>query len=187
MHRTKPIAWSAAALLPALLVVAGCGEARVHETDSGGVILSISDFNFGNLTDPLSASEQFPLAQGDSIQVTSVVTAPGDTSQLMTVEIQGYQVTYRRGDTGTRVPPALLQNVFGSVAPGSTFTLNGVNILRADQFNSQPLRDLIDRGIDLETGSAVVRLTLGIRFFGRTVSGRAVESNTAELTLDIVQ
>ena len=173
-------------LAVALTAVLGC-SARTDKTDSGGIILSISDLDFSNLTEPLSVSGTYPTAQGNSIEVQSIVVNPGQgTSDLMKVEMQGYEITYERLDTGTRVPPRLVQNVFGTVDPGGTFTLSNFTIFALDQYNTQPFKDFLDFGKDTETNSTVIRLKLGIRFFGKTLSGDRVESQIAPFTINIV-
>jgi hypothetical protein len=171
-------------LAVALTAVLGC-SARTDKTDGGGIILSVA--GFGTLPLVMSASGSYPYLQIDSIDVRSIVQNPGQgTSDLMRVEIQGYEVTYERVDTGTRLPPRLVERIFGTVDPGGTYTLlNGV-VIGIDQFNHQPLKDLLDFGKDTETNSTVVRIKIGIRFFGKTISGDSVETQVATFTLDIV-
>ena len=59
----------------------------------------------------------------------------------------------------------------------------GLPITGATQFENPPLSDLFfaNGGFDKETGNAVVILNVRIRFFGRTLSGDAVESDVATL------
>jgi hypothetical protein len=167
-----------------LLALLGC-SARTDKTDSGGVILSIADF--GTLPVAMSASGSFPYLQIDSIDVRSIVLNPGQgTSDLMKVELSGYEVTYERLDTGTRLPPRLVEHIFGTVDPGGTYTLNNGVVIGIDQFNNQPLKDMLDFGKDTETNTTVVRMKIGIRFFGKTISGDSVETQVATFTLDIV-
>ena len=169
-----------------LLALLGC-SARTDKTDSGGIILSIESFDFSNLTEPLSAGGNFPVVQANSVVVRSIVVNPGQgTSDLMKVEMSGYEVTYERLDTGTRLPPRLVEHVFGTVDPGGTFTLSNPTIFGIDQFNNQPFKDLLDFGKDTQTNSTVVRLKIGIRFFGKTITGDSVESQVGFITLDIV-
>jgi hypothetical protein len=66
-----------------------------------------------------------------------------------------------------------------------TYQLDNGPIMRSEQFNTQPILDLFNHGVDSETGSRVIMLRVGIRFFGRTLSGKAVESNTAQFTLEV--
>lgn len=163
-------------------LVLGC-EARTEEVDAGGVILSISDFD--GLPIVVSASAG-PLVQIESITVDNIAkNANQPTSSLMNVEIHSYEVTYTREDTGTRVPPVLVNHVFGIAPVNGTFVLDGGPILRTDQFNNQPLKDMIDYGRDLETNTEVIRLRVSIQFFGRTLSGDPVSSARAYFTLEV--
>ena len=103
----------------------------------------------------------------------------------MNVEIQSYEVTYTRADTGTRVPPKLVNYIFGIAPVNGTFELDNGPFMRAEQFNTVPILDLKNLGIDSETGSRQIRLNVGLRFFGRTLSGDRVESTTAFFTLEV--
>jgi hypothetical protein len=169
-----------------MLGVLAC-ESRTDRTDGGGVLLSITDFQFGNLTIPISVNEGVIVVQGDSITVQNIVKNPdGATSPLMNVELDSYRVTYRRLDAGTRVPPTYVQAIFGVVPVGGSDTINNFNLLGPDQLLNPPLSDLlaVNGGFDRETGSSIISLEVGITFFGRTLSGDRVASNTARLRLD---
>lgn len=183
----RPMTKIFALALAAILGVAGCNQ-RTDEVDSGGVILSISSFNgLPVVVSASGAAANGGLVQIASLVTTSVIKNPGrDVSQLMNVELESYEVTYTRADTGTRVPPPLIEYIFGVVPVGQTNTLNNPPIMRIDQWNNPPLRDLLVFGRDLETNSTVIRLTVGIRMFGHTLSGKKVESAPAYFTLDIV-
>ena len=171
----------------AILLVAALGcRTRTEKTNGGGLTLSVSDFN--GLPTRISASAGFAAGQVSigTVSVRSVVRNPGaGSSNLMTVEIESYEVTFTRDDFGTRVPPKLKNYIFGSVQPNGTFTLNNGPIMRIDQFNNQPLFDMIYEGKDLETGSTVIRFKVAIQFFGRTIAGDIVESTPAYFTLEV--
>ena len=57
-----------------------------------------------------------------------------------------------------------------------------------DQLDNPPLSDLLfqNGGIDTETGLDRITLNVRIRFFGRTLSGDEVESNTVVWTIEFV-
>jgi hypothetical protein len=168
------------------LAVVGC-ETQ-DEIDQGGVIVVISDFDLSGLPAIMSVDEEFPVvASADStIVVDSRPRNAGQpTSQLMDVIIEGYEVSFTRGDFGTRVPPTLTEPVGGLAPTPGTFTLNGVFIMRRQQFEEGPLRDLRDFGIDTETQSSQIRLVWHLKFFGRTVSGELVTTNTVSFNLDV--
>jgi hypothetical protein len=173
-----------AALSLAVAVATGCEtDSRSHETDDGGILLSIS--RFGTIPVVLSASDGY--ASIDSITVQSIVKNPGQgSSQLMTVELDSYEVTYSRLDTGTRVPPRLKEYFVGTVTAGGTFTLLNGPYMRYEQFVGPPLEDLRELGYDPETNSTVIRLKVGIQFFGRTITGDVVQTEPGYFTLDVV-
>ena len=165
------------------LALAGCESP--DKVDAGGVILSLSDFD--GLPISISASGNCCSVAVESMTLTSIsknTSAP--TSSLMNVEIQSYEVTYTREDTGTRTPPKLVQSIFGVVPIGGTSQLDNYPVMREDQFNSQPFLDLQNFGRDTQTGSTVVRLRFTVRFFGRTLSGDAVESAPASFSVEVV-
>lgn len=172
------------ALTCAALAFVGC-ESRTDKVDGGGVLLSLSDFD--GLPVVVSASGDCCNVAVDEMTLQNVVKDPnGTTSDLMNVEIQSYEVVYTREDTGTRVPPKLVQAIFGVVPVNGTSTLNDYPVMRTDQFNNVPIKDFLDFGYDRETGSTVIRLKFGIRFFGRTLSGKPVESAPAYFSVEIV-
>lgn len=181
------------ALAAVALAFLGC-ESRTDKTDGGGVLLSISDFDGLPITVDASAacSTDNPagpcVVQIGELVLQNVVKNPnGQSSDLMNVEVRSYEVNFTRADTGTRRPPTLVESAFGVVPVGGTSTLNNYPFMRVDQFNNVPLRDLLDLGYDSETGSAVIRLTVSIRFFGRTLSGDPVESAPAFFTIDVIR
>ena len=166
-----------------VLALGACSSGDLSKTDSGGVTLSITDFD--GLPISVSASSG-DLAQIGSLTVSNVAVNPSaTTSDLMNVEIQSYEVTFTRGDTGTRLPPKLINYVFGIAPVNGTYVLLDGPFMRAEQFNTQPILDLKNLGIDSQTGSRQVRLNVGLRFFGHTLAGKAVQSNTAFFTLEV--
>lgn len=166
-----------------VLTMWGC-QSRTDKTDGGGVLLSISDFD--GLPVSVSASDPDELVQIGQVTVSNITKDPnGTTSELMNVEIQSYEVTFDRADTGTRKPPKLVNYIFGVAGVNGTYVLDNGPIMRSEQFNTQPIVDLFNHGVDPETGSRVIMLRVGLRFFGHTLSGKAVESNTAQFTLEV--
>ncbi len=177
MHRFARILGLAAITLTIL----GC-NARTDKTNGGGIVLSISRFD--QWPTLISASDSYETI--GTIDVQSIVkNSSQPTSSLMRVEIQSYEVTFTREDSGSRVPPRLVEYLSGSIDPGGTYTLTNGPFMRLDQFNNQPLKDLREKGIDPETGSTVIRLRVGIRFFGHTIAGDPVETNTGYFSLEV--
>lgn len=144
------------ALATLTLAVLGCA-ARTERADGGGILLSLSIDGWPAIVSV--SNPNVPPVTIEQMIVKSVVKNPGQpTSELMKVEIDKYEVTFKRDDTGTRLPPRLVENIIASVDPGGTFTCLNCYIMRVDQFNNQPLRDMIEFGKDRETNSEVIRL-----------------------------
>lgn len=175
-------------LAATLVAVLGC-DSR-DRTDSGGVLILFGDL--GGFPDSVSAAQldaNGGLAVG-SIVLRSVLARPNDgSSALMDIQLQSYEVTFSRGDGGTRVPPTLVRNYTGTLQAGGTLTANGVVVLWDDQVNAPPISELFisNGGIDRETGRQTILLNYNLRFFGRTVSGRNVESPTIRETIEITR
>ncbi|MGB5296747.1 MAG: hypothetical protein WBP34_17535, partial [Thermoanaerobaculia bacterium] len=108
------------------------------------VLLSVSDFD--GL--PLLASVNGTLAIGGLIQIESLTiqniakNPVGNTSDLMNVEIQSYEVKYSRADRGTRVPTPFVRGIFGVVPVDGTLDYDNLPVMSSDQFNQEPLSDL---------------------------------------------
>ena len=163
----------------------GC-ESRTDRTDGGGILLSISDFDGLPISMAVNSSNGF--LQIGEVQVTSIIRNPDIVgSSLMNVEIESYEVTYSRGDTGTIVPPIFVRGLFGVIPAGGNFTVENLPVLAPEQFNVPPISDLlfVNGGFDKETGSRQIVLNFHLRFFGRTLSGDAVQTAPASFTVTV--
>jgi hypothetical protein len=164
----------------------GC-ESRTDRTDSGGIILSISDFD--GLPIAVAVNSNAGFVQVEEIQVSSIIKDPNLVgSALMNVEIASFEVTFSRADTGTRLPPKFVRGLFGVVPAGGVFTVENLPVMAPEQFDVPPLSDLFyqNGGFDKETGDTRIILNCHLRFFGRTLSGDAVISEPGNFTLTIV-
>jgi hypothetical protein len=169
-------------LLCALLVaVAGC-RARTDESE-GTVILSVSDFDGLPVGMSVTAG---PFSIGEVTLSNIPKSASSPSSELQTIEIRSYEVTYRRLDTGTRTPPPLVEGLFGNVAVNGTTNYANLPYIRSAQLVSQPLADLALLGRDSETGSTVIPLRVTLRFFGRTIAGDDIASQPASFDIEVV-
>jgi len=171
-----------------LVVLVGC-NARTDKADSGGVVLSVTDFD----ELPAEVSVQGIFADGSlalgSITLESHAANPAaGTSDLMNVEMDSYEVTFSRADVGTILPPPLVQKVFGVTPIDGTNTYDNLRILTAEQILARPIRDLLleNGAFDKETGQQFIRLNFVLRFFGRTLAGKAVESAPVQFTVQFV-
>ena len=123
----------------------------------------------------------------ESMTLKTVVKEPNaTTSALESVEMESYQVTYRRADRGTQVPSPLHESLFGSIAPGGTYTLSGFPFMRLSQLSTPPLSTLATHGVDPETGSATILLNVDMQFFAHTFSGKPVASEVKTFTVEVV-
>ena len=176
-------------LIVCVVVVLAACESRTDRTDSGGVLLSITDFD--GL--PIAVSENAAAAAGfvqvDEVRVENVPANPnGDIGDLMNVEMVSYEVLYSRCDRGTRVPTKFVRGIFGVVPVGGEITYDNLPVMGPDQLNTVPMSDLLfEQGaVDSETGESKICLNFGLRFFGRTLSGNAVETAPAYFTVEFI-
>ena len=177
-----------ALLIPMVLALAASSLACNSRTDESesGVVLTIAAF------DELPVRASVNLV--DFVQVGELTlenrpanpTAP--TSNLQDIELRSYEVTFTRADRGTRVPPAKVAGIFGNVPVNGEDRIVDLPILTRDQMRNPPLSDLlfVNGGLDAETRSNTILLNCRIRFFGRTISGDNVASNTATFLMEFV-
>jgi hypothetical protein len=183
-----------ALLVVTLLATAAC-ESATDRTDGGGVLLTITDFDglpeevsVNNPQGGLCSSGQ-PLGclvEVESLTLRNTLKDPtGVSSPLMDVQLKSYRVTFSRRDRGTRLPPVLVEGIFGITPAGGNNTINNLRLLTAEQLLSPPLSDLLfaNGGVDDETGSTVIPLNVGLQFFGETLSGDAVATEVESFTL----
>ena len=162
-------------------------EGRTDRTDTGGVALSVSDFD--GLPIRVAVNQSGLIVQVGELVISNISTDPtGITSDLMNVELRSFEVVYSRADGGTRVPPPMVDGIFGVVPVNGTLTIENLDVMGGDQFLNVPLSDLIfqNGGFDKETGSQIIKLNLSIRFFGRTISGDAVQTGPAVFTAEFL-
>lgn len=180
MKNHRLVLWTLIALTVPL-ALAGCRSRT--DRSQGTVLLSVSDFSGLPVSVSLGTTTSF---QVDRVTLRNIAKDPtGSTGDLQTVELRSYQVTYRRRDTGTRVPPPAVQAIFGQVPVNGTKDILNLPILFSDQLLSQPLLDLGNFGVDRETGTAVIVLDVSMTFFGRTLSGDDVASAPATFTIEV--
>ena len=160
-----------------VLGLVGC-ESRTDRTDGGGVLLT-----FGQIDWPAIYSVAASVLGGgaaiDTVTLVSVAKDPnGVTSALMDIELQSFEVSFQRADTGTRLPAPLVRTFPGVIPVNGTLTISGMFFMLASQLENPPLSDLLadNGGFDKETGADSILLDVSIVFFGRTLSGDEVQS-----------
>jgi hypothetical protein len=121
--------------------------------------------------------------QIDTINLNSSLKNPdaSDPQGFADTQINSYTVTFTRTDGGTLVPPP---QTFGAgivVPSGGTASLSNFPVLYATALQQSPFDQLLpfNGGIDRETGKNEIDTTFHITFFGNTVSGQRVQSQTA--------
>ncbi len=171
----KPITVkSTTAVLPLALLLAVLGCADQETVDTGGVALQVQ---FVNTPFQVGVNDDDTLTL--QIEITSIVTNPNAaTSDLMNVVLDLYEVTYTRGDTGTRLPTPYVSTLSRVVPVNGTLSLNNFPVMTAAQLRSPPLSDLLfeNGGFDKETGDTSITINITFVLFGKTLAGQDVTS-----------
>ncbi len=173
-----------AAFLFLLVALLGCNQRT--DKDKGNVILTIESFDGLPIRVSVNATD---LVQVEEINLSNIPKDPnGTVSSLMDIELRSFEVTYTRADRGTRKPPARVKGFFGNVPVGGDDQINNLDVLGLDQLRNPPLSDLLfeNGGFDKETGDQAIQLNVSLRFFGRTLAGDTVASNTATFGIEFV-
>ena len=174
---------TATLLFLAVLALALGSCSSQTDTSEGTVLLSVTDFD--GLPSSISAGAG-PTTIGE-ITLRNIAKDPsGTTSDLQSIELRSYEIRFARRDTGTRVPPPFVQSIFSLVPVNGTATITNLPFLTESQLRNPPLSDLAEDGVDPETGSEVIMLNVSMRFFGRTLSGDDIASETASFTVEVV-
>jgi hypothetical protein len=121
--------------------------------------------------------------QVDTITLQSSRKNPDSVDSLgfSDVQVNQYTVVYRRTDGGTIVP-APETFACGVLLPhDGTATLSDFPVLYQTAIQQTPFDQLLpfNGGIDRETGRDEIDMAFDITFYGLTVSGKRVQSQTA--------
>jgi hypothetical protein len=172
--------------------VMGCSSGNAPGgRDQGNVILSITDFDGLPIQVSVNAVAPGGFLQIEQLTITSFSSDPtAPTSTLMDVEIDRYEVGFTRADEGSKTPQPTVRGIFGLVPIGGTLVFDNLPVMSAEEFVNQPLADLLleNGGEDTETGSEAILLNLELKFYGRTLGGKRVETQTpARFTIQFVR
>jgi hypothetical protein len=175
-------------LIAASLAVTSC-RSRTDRSE-GTVVLTAQNSGLLPVTVSVSSTTpgDFQVPSFDLHSILKDPTSVGGTDtqpEFQTIEMKSFTVTYRRRDTGTRLPTPIVRGLSGNVTPGGTLTVQNLPFLTFDQLLSQPLKDLVQLGRDTETGTAVIVLDVTFQFFGRTISGDDIASAPTTFTIDV--
>ena len=173
----KKAAWFPLLLVTAVALAPGCTN-KQGETE-GPVFLTTSlDLQPGFVNVGVALPVQIT-----TITIASHLKNPtqSDPQGFAAVTLESYSVHFHRTDGGTRVPPDQSLPVGVVVPSGGTATLTNFPVLPASQVQLSPFDQLLpfNGGFDRETGKAEIDMAFDITFFGHTVAGQRVQSETA--------
>lgn len=161
----------------ALVLAGGCTN-KQGESESPVFITVNIEFQPGFVNVATAAPVQI-----NTMTLRSALKDPTSTDSrgFADVQLNSYTVAFRRTDGGTLVPP--LQTFgCGVVLPvNGTATLSNFPVLYAPAVQQSPFDQLLpfNGGIDRQTGRDEIDTAFDITFFGTTVSGKRVQSETA--------
>lgn len=121
--------------------------------------------------------------QIQTIELTSRLKNPTQTDPqgFADTQITSYTVRFRRTDGGTRVPAVQTFGAGIRVPSGGNATLSNFPVLPFSAIQQSPFDQLLpfNGGVDRETGRAEIQTIFDLTFYGHTVSGHRVQSETA--------
>jgi hypothetical protein len=165
------------ALVSALALATACTN-KQGETESPVFITVSMDLQPGFIDVGVVAPVQIA-----TITLESHLKNPSapDAAGFADTQINRYTVTFHRTDGGTLVPPVQTFGAGVLVPVGGTATLNNFPVLAASAIQQSPFDQLLpfNGGIDRQTGRDEIDTTFDLTFFGTTVSGKRVQSDTA--------
>ena len=168
---------SAALALVAFIAASGCTNPQGESEAPVFITVSLEQ-------QPLLIAVQNPVPlQIPTIELASSLKDPdaADPQGMADTEIGEYTVTFFRLDGGTIVPPQ--QNFAAAilVPSGGTATLNNFPIMTGASIQQSPFDQLLpfNGGVDRETGLNEIHMGYRLTFYGITVSGKRVQSQTA--------
>lgn len=162
----------------AVLALAGGCSNKQGTTESPVFITVNIDLQPGfiNIAAPAPVQIQTMTLASHAKDPTSI-----DTQGYSDVQVNQYTVKYRRMDGGTVVPPPESFGCGVLVAHDGTSTLTNFPVMYASALQAAPFDQLLpyNGGVDRETGKTEIDIAFDITFYGTTVSGKRVQSETA--------
>lgn len=174
MRKTILVGWAA---LAALTFAGGCTNKQ--GTTESPVFITVNielQPGFVNVAVPAPVQINTMTLQSHEKDPTTV-----DTQGFSDVQVNQYTVSYTRTDGGTIVPPMQTFGCGVLVPHDGTATLTNFPVMYASMIQQAPFDALLpfNGGLDPQTGRAEIDLAFNITFFGTTVSGKRVQSETA--------
>lgn len=163
--------------LAALVFTDGCSNSQ--GTTESPVFITVSidlQPGFINVAVPAPVQINTMTLQSHAKDPTAV-----DTQGFSDVQINQYTVTFTRTDGGTVVPPPQTFGCGVLVPHDGNASLDNFPVLYASALQGAPFDQLFpyNGGIDRETGKNEIDMKFNITFYGQTVSGKRVQSDTA--------
>jgi hypothetical protein len=163
--------------LAALVWTGGCSNSQ--GTSESPVFITVSidlQPGFINVAVPAPVQINTITLQSHAKDPTSI-----DTQGFSDVQINQYTVTFTRTDGGTVVPPPQTFGCGVLVPHDGNASLNNFPVLYAVALQGPPFDALFpyNNGVDRETGKNEIDMKFNITFYGQTVSGKRVQSDTA--------
>ena len=174
MRKTILVGWAA---LAALAFAGGCTNKQ--GTTEAPVFITVNieqQPGFVNVAVPAAVQITTITLESHRKDPSSV-----DTQGFSDTQVNSYTVSYTRTDGGTVVPPMQTFGCGVLVPHDGTATLTNFPVMYASMIQQAPFDQLLpfNGGIDRETGRQEIDLSYNITFFGTTVSGFRVQSETA--------
>lgn len=168
------------AALLAIALAPACTNKQSETAQPVTVTVTIVDLptpvNINGRTDPITIG---------SVNVNSKLKDPAASNPqgFADVQLTYYMVHYHRSDGGTRLPADQTFTVGQLLATPGSLGLAALPILSQAGLQGSPFSQFIlNGGIDPETGSNQMVLFYDITFFGTTVAGTRVQSETVTAT-----
>lgn len=188
-RNTNRIARTAAAML--LVLAAGaCNDINRQEAPVALVVTNTQNLSrldlAGDVTGSTNCQETIATVHMTSVLLQNPTTNPNvSPSDLNTIKVDRYRVSYVRVDGGHLVPAPFVRSTSTSVGVGST--ADGTNFVAFEPsaiFNAPFAALLPQNGArDPETGRSVITMDVILEVFGTTLAGERVSGNT-RLTID---
>ena len=171
----------AIATVGALAFAGGCSNTAGQSESPVFVTVNIDQ-------QPLGVNIAAPAAvQIDTMTLQSRRKNPDSVDSLgfSDVQVNSYTVVYKRMDGGTIVPPPETFACGVLLPHDGNATLTNFPVMYASTIQQAPFDELLpfNGGIDRETGRTEIDLSFNITFYGLTVSGKRVQSETASAPL----
>ena len=172
----KKAAWFPLLLMTAAVFAPGCTN-KQGETEAP-VFLTVTIASQPVVVDVGTAA---PVVIS-SLTVASHLKNPTQTDPqgFAGVTLESYTVHFRRVDGGTRVPADLSLPSGAFIPSGGSASLTNNTILLASMRQLSPFDQLLpfNGGFDRETGKDEIDIAFDITFFGHTVAGQRVATET---------